>query len=296
MRAALIQMKASMKREENHDRAEEFLKEAARQGAEVACLQEIFATWFFAQTLDPKHQELAEPIDGPTVTRMRAVARALKLWVVVPFYERVMPGELYNAAVLVDAGGAIVGHYRKHHIPMSSHFQEKFYFRPGNLGYPVFDSPYGRIGIMICYDRHFPEAARELGLAGAEIVFNPSATVAGLSEHLWKLEQPASAVANQFFVGAINRVGTEAPWNVGEFYGTSYFCSPRGEILAEGPRDRDAVVVADLALDMIDAARATWPFFRDLRPETYLRARGRVHRRDAEGAEALASDPSHHPG
>ena len=180
MRAALIQMKASMKREENHDRAEELLQEAARRGAQVACLQEIFASWFFAQVLDPQGQELAEPIDGPTVTRMCAVARELSLWLVVPFYERVMAGELYNATVLVDSAGEIVGHYRKHHIPMSSHFQEKFYFRPGNLGYPVFDTAVGRIGVYICYERHFPEGWRALGLGGARIVFNPSATSRGL--------------------------------------------------------------------------------------------------------------------
>ena len=128
---------------------------------------------------------------------------------------------------------------------------------------------YGKVGVYICYDRHFPEGARELGLAGAEIVFNPSATVAGLSEYLWKLEQPAHAVANGYFVGAINRVGTEAPWNIGEFYGQSYFCDPRGRIVAEGPRDRDAVVVADLDLEMIEEVRSVWQFFRDRRPDAY---------------------------
>jgi N-carbamoylputrescine amidase len=125
------------------------------------------------------------------------------------------------------------------------------------------------VGVYICYDRHFPEGARILGLNGAEIVFNPSATVAGLSEYLWKLEQPAHAVANGYFVGAINRVGHERPWDIGEFYGTSYFCDPRGQILAEAPRDRDAVVVADLDLDMIEEVRQTWQFYRDRRPETY---------------------------
>lgn len=268
MRAALIQMKASMKREENHDRAEELLREAARQGAQVACLQEIFASWFFAQVLDPKGQELAEPIDGPTVTRMRAVAKALSLWLVVPFYERVMAGELYNAAVLVDSAGEIVGHYRKHHIPMSSHFQEKFYFRPGNLGYPVFDSPYGRIGIMICYDRHFPEAARALGLNGAQVVFVPTATTKrGFSRKVWEAELRGHAIANGFFVGGVNRVGAELD---SEYYGASVFIDPIGETVAQAG-DKDEVLVADLSLERLEEVRRAWPFFRDRRPDSYGR-------------------------
>jgi N-carbamoylputrescine amidase len=148
-------------------------------------------------------------------------------------------------------------------------FWEKFYFRPGNLGYPVFDTRVGKVGVYICYDRHFPEGARCLGLNGAEIVFNPSATVAGLSEYLWKLEQPAHAVANGYFIAAINRPGYEEPWRIGEFYGQSYFCDPRGQMLAVGRRDDDDIVIADLDLDQIRAVRNTWQFFRDRRPETY---------------------------
>lgn len=266
MRAALIQMPASARREENHDRAEALLERAAGQGAEVACLQEIFATWFFPQTLDPAHQELAEPIDGPTVRRMRAVARALRLWVVVPFYERALPGELYNAAVLVDSAGAVVGHYRKHHLPMSSHFQEKFYFRPGNLGYPVFDSPYGRIGLMICYDRHFPEAARALGLNGAEVVFVPTATTRrGFSRSVWEAELQGHAIANGYFVGGVNRVGREAD---SEYYGRSLFVDPIGRILAQAG-DQEEVLVADLDLAVLAEVRRAWPFFRDRRPDSY---------------------------
>jgi N-carbamoylputrescine amidase len=156
------------------------------------------------------------------------------------------------------------------HIPhCNPGFWEKFYFRPGNMGYPVFETAVGKVGVYICYDRHFPEGWRELGLNGAEMVFNPSATVAGLSEYLWKLEQPAAACANIYYVGAINRVGTEAPWNIGEFYGSSYFANPRGQIIAEAPRDEDAVVVADLDLDLIREVRNVWQFYRDRRPETY---------------------------
>ena len=181
---------------------------------------------------------------------MREAAKRLGLHLVVPFYERAMAGELYNSAALVDDSGELRGVYRKHHLPMSSHFNEKFYFRPGNTGFPVFDTPLGRIGVMICYDRHFPEGARCLGLNGAEIVFNPSATVAGLSQYLWKLEQPAHAVANGYFMGCNNRVGIEAPWGIGEFYGSSYFVDPRGNFLAEGSEDSDELVVADM--DQID--------------------------------------------
>ena len=190
--------------------------------------------------------------------------------IIVPLYEREMSGVLYNTAAVYDADGSYLGKYRKQHIPhCKPGFWEKFYFRPGNLGYPVFETAFARVGVYICYDRHFPEGARALGLNGAEIVFNPSATTAGLSEYLWKLEQPAHAVANAYFVGAVNRVGVEAPWKIGEFYGTSYFCDPRGQVLAEAPRDKDAVVVADLDLDVIEEVRNVWQFFRDRRPDAY---------------------------
>ncbi|MCZ6654310.1 MAG: acyltransferase, partial [Planctomycetota bacterium] len=189
---------------------------------------------------------------------------------VVPIYEEDMPGVYYNSAAVIDADGSYLGKYRKTHIPhCEPGFWEKFYFRPGNLGYPVFDTRAGKVAVYICYDRHFPEGARCLGLNGAEIVFNPSATVAGLSEHLWKLEQPAQAIANQYFVGAINRPGFEEPWRIGEFYGQSYFCNPRGQIMAEACRDKDDIVIADLDLDMIREVRNVWQFFRDRRPDMY---------------------------
>ena len=149
------------------------------------------------------------------------------------------------------------------------HLKEELFFKPGDGGYPIFGTRYAKIGVYICYDRHFPEGARCLGLNGAEIVFNPSATVAGLSQYLWKVEQPAHAVANGYYVGAINRVGTEAPWNIGEFYGTSYFVNPRGEFLAQGSETDDEIVVADLDLNLIDEVRKTWQFYRDRRPEAY---------------------------
>jgi beta-ureidopropionase len=170
---------------------------------------------------------------------------------------------------VIDADGTYLGKYRKKHIPHTNGFWEKFFFKPGDPSYPVFQTRYAKIGVYICYDRHFPEGARVLGLNGAEIVFNPSATVAGLSQHLWKLEQPAHAVANGYFMGCINRVGTEAPWNIGRFYGSSYFVNPRGEILVCASEDKDELITCDLDLDLIATVRNTWQFYRDRRPETY---------------------------
>ena len=247
------------------------IEEAAEKGANVCCLQEIFYGPYFCAEQDARWYDNAEPIpDGPTIKLMQQLAKKHRMVMVVPIYEVAMTGVYYNTAAVIDEQGNYLGKYRKHHIPhCQPGFWEKFYFKPGNCGYPVFTTQLGKIGVYICYDRHFPEGARALGLNGAEIVFNPSATVAGLSEYLWKLEQPAHAVANQYFVGAINRVGTEAPWNIGKFYGQSYFCNPRGQIMVEGSRDNDEVVIADLDLDMIREVRDTWQFFRDRRPESY---------------------------
>jgi N-carbamoylputrescine amidase len=247
------------------------LEEAKARGAQIACLQEIFYGPYFCASQDPRWYDLAEPMpEGPTMRLMRETARRLGMVIVVPIYEMELPGVYYNTTAILDADGAFLGKYRKNHIPQCAPgFWEKFYFRPGNLGYPVFETAVGKVGVYTCYDRHFPEGARALGLAGAELVFNPSATVAGLSEYLWKLEQPAHAAANQYFIGAINRVGTEAPWNIGEFYGQSYFCDPRGQIMATASRHQDEVLIADLNLDLIRETRHIWQFFRDRRPETY---------------------------
>lgn len=251
--------------------------EAKQRGAQVACLQEIFYGPYFCAGQDKKWYDFTEKIpDGPTTRLMQDVARETGMVLVVPMYEEEIPGVYYNTAAVIDADGKFLGKYRKHHLPHvqageSPHtgFWEKFYFRPGNLGYPVFETAIGRIGVYICYDRHFPEGARALGLAGAEIVFNPSATVAGLSKYLWKLEQPAHAVANGYYVGAINRVGWEAPWNMGEFYGESYLVDPRGQMVVVGSPDQTEVIIGDADLDMVREVRNTWQFFRDRRPETY---------------------------
>src|SRR6478672_5394659 len=255
----------------NLDHQMKFVEDAAKQGVQMLCFQEIFTTPYFCAEQQTRWYEAVEKIpDGPTVKLMQDVAKQHGMVLIVPIYEEEQTGVYYNSAAVIDADGKYLGKYRKTHIPhVAPGFWEKFYFRPGNLGYPVFDLGVARIGVYICYDRHFPEGARALGLNGAEIVFNPSATVAGLSEYLWKLEQPAHAVANGYYVGAINRVGVEAPWNIGEFYGSSYFCNPRGQIIAQASRDKDEVLTADLDLDLIAEVRKTWQFFRDRRPDMY---------------------------
>lgn len=258
-------------KKQNIENQMKMVEDAAKQGVQMLCFQEIFTTPYFCAEQQTRWYEAVERIpDGKTVNMMQDVARQYGMVLIVPIYEEEITGIYYNSAAVIDADGTYLGKYRKTHIPhVNPGFWEKFYFRPGNLGYPCFDTAFARIGVYICYDRHFPEGARCLGLNGAEIIFNPSATVAGLSEYLWKLEQPAHAVANGYFVGAINRVGTEAPWNIGEFYGQSYFCDPRGQIVAEASRDKDELVVADLNFDMIREVRNTWQFFRDRRPDAY---------------------------
>lgn len=246
-----------------------FIEEAGKKGVKMLCLQEIFNGPYFCPGQDKRWYDSAEPVPGPTTAMMAEYAKKYNMVIVVPIYEREMAGVYYNTAAVIDADGTYLGKYRKNHIPQTSGFWEKYFFKPGNLGYPVFRTQYGMVGVYICYDRHFPEGARLLGLNGAEIVFNPSATVAGLSQYLWKLEQPAHAVANAYYMGCINRVGEEAPWNIGRFYGTSYFVNPRGQILVEASETESELVVADLDFEMIEEVRRVWQFFRDRRPETY---------------------------
>jgi N-carbamoylputrescine amidase len=247
------------------------VRAAAADGAQIVCLQEIFNGPYFCAEQTARWQAFAERIpDGPTVQLMLSLAKELAVALIVPIYEVEDGDAFYNSAAVIGRDGAFLGTYRKAHIPHAAPgFWEKFYFRPGNLGFPVFDLGLCRIGVYLCYDRHFPEGARVMGLNGAEIVFNPSAVIAGPNDFLWKIEPPALAVANGFFVAAINRVGTEAPWNLGQFFGQSYFCNPRGKILAQGSRDKDEIVTADLDLDSIAEVRRAWPFYRDRRPDLY---------------------------
>jgi len=229
VRAAIVQTEWTGDKETMIKKHEDYARQAAEQGAQVMCFQELFDN----------------------------------------AYEKEDDGFLYNTAAVIERDGTYLGKYRKTHIPHVGGFWEKFYFRPGNMGYPIFDTSVGRIGVYICYDRHFPEGWRALGLAGAKIVFNPSATSRGLSMYLWKLEQPASAVANEYFIGAINRVGKE-PFGDNDFYGSSYFVDPRGQFVGDPASDTDEeLVVRDLDLDMIDEVRKVWAFYRDRRPDAY---------------------------
>ncbi len=257
VRAALIQQKWTGDKESMIKNAVLALREAASQGAQVACLQELFYGPYFCQVQDPQWYGWTEAVPGgPTVSLMQDLARELSLVLVVPVYEDEQPGVYYNTAAVIDADGSYLGKYRKNHIPQVHGFWEKYYFRPGNLGYPVFDTAVGKIGVYICYDRHFPEGWRALGLAGAKIVFNPSATSRGLSEYLWRLEQPAAAVANEYFVGAINRVGVE-PLGDDDFYGSPTSPTRAARSWASAaPDNANEVLVRDLDMDLLEEVRA----------------------------------------
>jgi len=270
VRAALVQSEWTGDKTSMIDKNVGLAHQAADQGAQVLCFQEIFNTPYFCNVQDSVHYDDAEEIpDGPTIQRMIKLSEETGMVLVVPIYERVDEGTFYNTAAVIDAGGEFLGIYRKMHIPHVEGFWEKFYFRPGNLGYPIFDTAVGRIGVYICYDRHFPEGWRALGLAGAKIVFNPSATTRGHSKYLWELEQPAAAVANEYYVGAINRVGSEDLEDT-DYYGSSYFVSPRGQLVGEKASDNsDEVIVRDLDMDLITEVRRHWAFYRDRRSDSY---------------------------
>ena len=270
VRAAVVQTEWTGDKDSMIEKAVKYARDAANQGARVMCFQELFSSPYFCQVQDDAHFGYAEPIpDGPTTKLMQDLAKESGMVLVIPIFEEEDAGFFYNTAAVIDADGTYLGKYRKTHIPHVKGFFEKYYFRPGNLGYPIFDTAVGRIGVYVCYDRHFPEGWRALGLKGAKIVFNPSATSRGLSMYLWNLEQPAAAVANEYFVAAINRVGTE-PFGDNDFYGSSYFCDPRGQVIDDPASDTDEeLLVRDLDLDMVDQVRTTWAFYRDRRPDAY---------------------------
>jgi N-carbamoylputrescine amidase len=270
VRAALVQTEWTGDKDSMIKKHEDYARQAAEQGAQVMCFQEVFYSPYFCQVQENEHFDDAEPIpDGPTTKAMQALAKETGMVLVCPMFEMEQEGFYYNTAAVIDADGTYLGKYRKTHIPHVKGFWEKFYFRPGNTGYPIFDTKVGRIGVYICYDRHFPEGWRALGLKGAKIVFNPSATSRGLSMYLWNLEQPAAAVANEYFVGAINRVGQE-PFGDNDFYGSSYFVDPRGQKVGEAASDtEEELIIRDLDLDMVEEVRKTWAFYRDRRPDAY---------------------------
>ncbi len=270
VRGALIQASWTGDKDTMIEKHVRYAREAAGQGAQVMCFQELFYGPYFCQVQDARYYSYTEAIpDGPTTRMMQELAKETGMVLIVPMYEEEQTGVYYNTAAVIDADGRYLGKYRKTHIPQVAGFWEKFYFRPGNLGYPVFDTAVGKVGVYICYDRHFPEGARALGLNGAEIVFIPSATSRGLSQHLWKIEQTSHAIANGYFVGTINRVGTE-PLGDNDFYGQSYFCTPRGEFVGEvGDPYGEELLVRDLDMSLVEEVRQVWQFYRDRRPEAY---------------------------
>lgn len=270
VRSALVQVAWTGDKESMIEKHVEYARKAAADGAKIMCFQELFYGPYFCQVQDTKYYSYTEQIpDGPTTKLMQDLAKETGMVLVVPMYEVENTGVYYNTAAVIDADGTYLGKYRKNHIPQVNGFWEKFYFRPGNMGYPVFDTAVGKVGVYICYDRHFPEGARMLGLHGAEMVFIPSATSRGLSQHLWKIEQTSHAIANGYFVGTINRVGIE-PLGDNDFYGQSYFADPRGQFVGDVGSDKDEeLIVRDLDLDLVKEVRETWQFYRDRRPDAY---------------------------
>jgi N-carbamoylputrescine amidase len=274
VRCALIQLNLSDDRAANLERSVELVAEAARGGARIICLPELATSQYFCFRLDSGFMELAEPIPGPSTRAIGAAAAAADAWVILPLYERGEDGQLYNSAAVIDRSGEVVGLYRKNVIPLMEfdgvHGMEKFYFRPGNLGYPVFKTDLGiTLGITICYERHFPEGPRCLALAGADIIFVPTATPAG--RHMWEVELRAMAIANVLWVGGVNRVGRDRGDAASDmdFYGQSLFSAPTGEIVAQATTDGDEIVYADVETEQSNKLRQEWGFFRDRRPELY---------------------------
>ena len=274
VKAALIQFQGNTDKKKNIEKAKRYVKQAAADGAKVVCLQELFNTTYFCYEEDPKNYDLAEPIPGPTIEQMAKLAQDERIVLVAPIYERVVKGELYNTAVVIGPNGQLMGRTRKSSIPLVVSKDlagyEKYYFRPGNTGFPTYPTPFGiTIGIMICYDRHFPEHARLLALGGADLVFVPSAT-AGMSRYLWEIELKAHAIDNIYYVGGINRVGKDIGGSPTQlYYGSSFFSDYRGQTMTQASDKKDDIIYADIDAGAIEKLRNTWGFFRDRRPDLY---------------------------
>ncbi|MFZ4525628.1 MAG: carbon-nitrogen hydrolase [Chlorobium sp.] len=273
---ALIQTSCQREPAENMARAHGKIREAAAQGARIICLQELFATRYFCQTEDYRSFEYAESVPGPSTSVMKELARELEVVIIASLFEIRARGLYHNTAVVIDADGSYLGKYRKMHIPDDPGFYEKFYFTPGDLGYKVFKTRYATIGVLICWDQWYPEAARLTALKGAEILFYPTAIGWAADESsaearrsqrdAWITIQRSHAIANGLFVAAVNRVGTEDEL---EFWGNSFVCDPYGQIIQEAAHQDDAIVFADCDLSSIGFYRTHWPFLRDRRIETY---------------------------
>ena len=276
----LIQMTCSTSVKENMDRALSMVEKAARAGARVICLQELFRWRYFCQEEDPRCFDLAEPVPGPSTEAMGKLARSAGVVLVLPLFERRVAGLYYNSAVVIDGEGEIVGIYRKMHIPNDPAYREKFYFTPGDLGFRVFETSVGRIGVLICWDQWYPEAARLTALRGADILFFPSAIGwhskddpdAGPTwKEAWRTVQRGHAVANGLHVAVVNRVGMEASNEEGgiQFWGSSFIADPRGVVLAEASGSREELLLGEVDLARGEEVRRDWPFLRDRRIDAY---------------------------
>ena len=274
-RLGLIQMRVGADPRRNLAKAVERIRQGARKGAQIVCLQELFVSRYFPQSEDPKFFRLAEPIPGPTTDSLCRLARAEKIVLVASVFERRSAGIYHNTAVVIDADGSILGRYRKMHVPDDPCYYEKFYFTPGDLGFPTFKTRYGKIGVLVCWDQWFPEAARLISLSGAQIIFYPTAIgwlsgesrgAARAQRCAWELIQRGHAVANGVYVAAANRVGREGKLN---FWGSSFVVDPFGAIVAHANEDQEEILLARCDFKKIDETRQNWPFLRDRRIDAY---------------------------
>ena len=277
---ALIQMRCGADPEKNFERALDFLREAAGQGARIVCLPELFQSQYFCQTENHANFELAEEIPGPSTSKLGDLARKLDIVIVASLFEKRAAGLYHNTAAIIDADGKYLGKYRKMHIPDDPLYHEKFYFTPGDLGFQAWSTARGTIGVCICWDQWYPEAARLTALRGAEILFYPTAIgwhpkekkQYGEAQHAaWETIQRGHAIANGCYVAVPNRVGLETPAGGDgiEFWGQSFVCAPNGEIIAKGSVDREEIVMADINWDLVNEHRTHWPFLRDRRIDAY---------------------------
>ncbi len=276
----LVQMRCSANVEENIRKAEKLITEASRKGARLVCLQELFASLYFCQSLDPEWFKLAESIPGPLTDRFCKLARKLGVVILLPVYEKEAPGLYYNSCAVINADGSLLGTYRKMHIPHDPHFEEKYYFAPGDRGFKVWDTAVGRIGVLICWDQWYPEAARLTAMQGAAVLFYPTAigwlqaekdALGERQYRSWETIQRSHAVANGCYVAAVNRIGTEDPAGKGgiEFWGRSFIADPSGELIATGSQDQEEIILTDIDPDAIRNQREWWPFLRDRRIDAY---------------------------
>jgi N-carbamoylputrescine amidase len=278
-RIGLVQMSCAADPNENLAKAEWKIREAAARGAQIICLQELFRSQYFCREEDHKMFALAEPIPGPSTEALGKLARELGVVIIAPLFERRAAGVYHNTAAVIGTSGGIIGIYRKMHIPDDPLYFEKFYFTPGDLGFLNFDTPFGRIGTLVCWDQWYPEGARLSSLAGANILFYPTAIGWHPSEKAqhgaaqldaWKTIQRAHAIANGIYVAAVNRVGFEGPREKGiEFWGSSFVADPFGQVIAEAPLDQEEILVVECDPARMEEVRRNWPFLRDRRIDAY---------------------------